>query len=79
MQASHVERGMLVVSHTKSGRVRRVPLSPALLSEIRDRVGLLVPFEENNPGTFARHVRRRSGVQRFHASLDAAHLRVQMA
>ena len=34
-QAGHVEQGMLVVSQTKSGRLRRVPLSPDLLAEIR--------------------------------------------
>lgn len=68
-QASQVQRGMLVVSHTKSGRVRRIPLAPRLLSEIAGRVGRLVAFSEGNPGNFARHVRRMSGVDRFHAHL----------
>lgn len=65
-QASHVERGMLVISQTKSGRVRRVPLPPELLAEIRGRVGRLVPFSERSSGSFARPVRDQSGVVRFH-------------
>ena len=68
-QAAHVERGLLVVSQTKSGRVRRVPLAGDLLAEIRMRVGRLAPFSVNNPGTFSRQVRKRSGVERFHAHL----------
>ncbi len=65
-QAGHVERGMLVVSQTKSGRVRRVPLSPSLLAEVRGRVGRLVPFKESNPWAFSLAARRMSGVPRFH-------------
>ena len=65
-QVAHVERGMLVVSHTKSSRVRRVPLSPELLGEIRGRVGGLVGFPAENPMSFTRTVRRLSGVERFH-------------
>lgn len=65
-QASHVERGMLVVSVTKSTRVRRVPLPPELLGEIRGRVGRLVPFSVRSSGSFARQVREQSGVGRFH-------------
>ena len=42
--ASNVERGFLVVSRTKSSRIRRVPLDPDLLAEIRTHVGKLVPF-----------------------------------
>jgi integrase len=43
-QASDVEQGMLVVSQTKSSRLRRVPLSPELLAETRGRVGRLVGY-----------------------------------
>lgn len=61
-QASDVEKsGMLVVSQTKTGKLRRVPI-PAEL--VRDRVGLLVPF--GDPIAFAKKVRRLSGVTRFH-------------
>ncbi len=65
-QASDVEHGMLVVSQTKSGRVRRVPLSPELLAEVRRRVGRLVGYSWKSPGSFAGAVRRMSGVHRFH-------------
>src|SRR5262249_37893753 len=65
-RASDVENGMLVVSQTKSGRVRRVPLSPDLLALVRLRVGRLVPYAEKSPGSFNKTVRNLSGVQRFH-------------
>jgi integrase len=63
-QASDVENSMLVVHHTKSGKLRRVPLAPELLAEVRQRVGRLVPMR-NSTG-FTRQVRRYSGVRRFH-------------
>lgn len=65
-QASDVERGFLVVHHTKSRRVRRVPLSPELLAEVRMRVGRLVPFARVSPGSFAMRIRRLAGVEGFH-------------
>ena len=68
-QASHVEGGALVVSHTKSRRLRRVPLPPELLQEIKGRVGRLVPFAAHSPGSFTNQVRKRSGVTRFHVHM----------
>jgi integrase len=65
-QARHAENGWLVVSLTKSGKVRRVPLAPELLQEVATHVGRLVPFREADPGTFSWHVRHMSGVERFH-------------
>jgi integrase len=65
-QASHVEQRMLVVSQTKSGRIRRVPLPAELLAEIRGRVGRLVAYSWKSPGSFSRVVGRASGVERFH-------------
>jgi integrase len=65
-QASDLERGFLVVHRTKSGKVRRVPLVPELLAEIRMRVGRLVPFAEKSPGSFAQAVRRATGIDGFH-------------
>jgi integrase len=62
----YIEDGCVVVSQTKSGRVRRVPLPEPLLSEIRTRIGPLVPFPEGNPGGFARAVRRATGIKDFH-------------
>jgi len=67
VQASDVENGMLVVSQTKSGKVRRVPLSDDLLADLRLRVWKLVPFSPTSSGDFARVVRRLSEVQHFHA------------
>ena len=68
-QASHVERGLLVVAHTKSGKVRRIPLPPDLLAEMRTRVGRLVPYSEMQPGSFSRRIRNKSGVAHFHAHM----------
>ena len=58
-------QGLLVVHHTKSWKVRRVPLQRALFDELRMRVGRFLPII--NPAGFARMVRRYSGVARFHA------------
>jgi integrase len=67
VQSTDVERGFLVVHQTKSGKVRRVPLDPDLRGEIGGHVGKLVPFSETSPGTFARTVRRLTGIADFHA------------
>ncbi len=60
-----ISEGVLVVHQTKSGRVRRVPLPPQLLAELRHRVGKLCPMR--NADGFAKTVRRHTGVERFHA------------
>lgn len=60
-KASDVVDGMLVVSQTKSRRVRRVPVDPKL---VRGHVGLLMPCRDAT--LFARRVQRLSGVARFH-------------
>ena len=65
-QAVHVESGMLVVAQTKSGKLRRVPLPADILAEIRGRVGRLVPYSWKSPGSFAKAVRKWSGVEGFH-------------
>jgi len=65
-QASDVQRGFLVVHKTKSTKLRRVPLEPELLAEIRNRVGLLVPFSEKSPGSFAKAAKSLTGMERFH-------------
>lgn len=59
-QGSHVQQGLLVVSQTKSGKVRRVPL-PA---EFQAHVGRFVPFKHY--GSFNLRVARHSGVAGFH-------------
>lgn len=63
-QRSDLENIALVVHHTKSGKLRRVPLPLDLLREIQGRVGRLVSY--SSPGQFNNAVRRWSGVGRFH-------------
>ena len=63
-QSSDVQNGALVVHQTKSGKVRRVPLAPELLAEVRVRVGRLMPFTDGTG--FSRQVRRLSGIEGFH-------------
>ena len=65
-QSGDVQNGLLVVHQTKTGKLRRVPLPPDLRAELRTRVGRLVPFAERGQGSFARMVKRLSGVSRFH-------------
>jgi integrase len=65
-QASDLVDGSLVVSLTKSGKVRRVPLAPALVAEIRVRIGRLVPFSPKSSDAVARAIRKHSKVGRFH-------------
>jgi integrase len=60
-----VQGGMLVVHQTKSGRVRRVPLSGALLEELRFKLGRLCPLKDASG--LAQQVRRRTGLTEFHA------------
>ncbi len=60
-------RGVLLeVGNTKSGRIRRVPLSPELLAEIVEIDHRLVPFAAGSPGSFSRTVRRYTGIPDFH-------------
>ncbi len=67
VQASDLERGMLTVHQTKSGKMRRVPLAPELLVEVKRRVGRLVGYSVLSPGSFAAAVRRATCITRFHA------------
>jgi len=67
VNASDVERGFLVVHQTKSGKVRRVPLSAQFQSDLRTRIGRLVPFSTSAPNSFNRTIRRVTGLGRFHA------------
>jgi integrase len=65
VQSSDVRDGILTIHQTKSGKVRRVPLPPELIEEIRTRVGKFVAF--SSPGQFNTRVRILSQVWRFHA------------
>lgn len=65
--AEDLEDGMLTVHRTKSGRIRRIPLDhdPKVRAEIESRSGRLCPRSETGSGTFAKFVRRHSGVITF--------------
>jgi integrase len=65
-QGEQVDQWFVEVANTKSKRVRRVPLSPELVREIRQKVGRLVPFATLSPGSFATAVRKLSGIEDFH-------------
>jgi integrase len=61
-----VRGALLEVGNTKSGRLRRVPLSPALREEIARGGPRIVPFSANSPGSFSRRIRRYTGIPDFH-------------
>ena len=65
-RSEHIEGDMLRVSHTKSTRLRRVPLEPDQRDEILSRGGPLVPYGDGSQGAFAKFVRRHSRVRDFH-------------
>lgn len=65
-EPAHLVAGMLLVSHTKSARLRRVPVQPLLAAEIENRRGRLCPFVVGSAGSFNEFVARESGVARFH-------------
>ena len=62
-----VQDGCLVIHHTKSGRLRRIPLTQALLAEVKGRVGRLIHYSPTCQGAFARRVRKLSKIPGFHA------------
>jgi integrase len=63
----HVRGALLEVGNSKSGRLRRVPVSVELLAEIEVHgYQRMVPYAPNSPGSFSRMVRRRSGIADFH-------------
>lgn len=64
LEARDIESGLLLVHHTKSTRMRRIPLSDELQEELRRRIGKLVPF--SSPGQFNTRIRILSQVWRFH-------------
>ena len=60
-----IQDGVLIVQGLKTGKVRRVPLSPVLLAELRRRVGRLFPFTPSQHWAFTIRARRASGVSQF--------------
>ena len=61
-----VRGALLEVANTKSGRLRRVPLSTALREAIARGGSRIVPFAANSPGSFSRKIRRYTGIPDFH-------------
>src|SRR5207244_8805242 len=55
---------VITVHQTKSGKVRRLPLPPDLVRELRCRVGRLIPLR--NAQGVAEQVRKRTEIERFH-------------
>ena len=66
LRRADLERGMVVVSQTKSSRIRRIPVSVALAREIAMQGGSMVPYSPGTTTSFARFVKGHSGVSRFH-------------
>jgi integrase/recombinase XerC/integrase/recombinase XerD len=63
-QSSDVQGDWLVIHKTKSGKLRRVPLSVELQDELRLKVGRLIPMKDAQG--LAIQVRRRTGIEAFH-------------
>ena len=61
-----VRGALLEVGNSKSGRLRRVPLSPRLREEIARGGHRIVPFSPNSPGSFSRRIRHYTGIPDFH-------------
>jgi integrase len=63
---SDIRSGVLIVKRSKTGKIRRVPLPPDILAELRNRVGKVVPWATSSVGSFNRDVAHKSGVTAFH-------------
>lgn len=61
-----VRGALLEVGNTKSGRLRRVPLSLALREEIARGGHRIVPFSPDSPGSFSRRIRSHTSITDFH-------------
>jgi integrase len=62
LQAKDLQKdGTLIVSQGKTGHVKHVPVEADMATEIRRRVGLLVPFSPTSSGSFNREVTERVG------------------
>lgn len=68
LKASDVRDGALVLTAPKTGKLRRIPVPPALLAEIKRHVGKLVPWSEGKDyHVFLKAVRKLSGLETFGA------------
>ena len=66
LERSDLQGTSLVIHHTKSGKVRRVPLPPDLVLEIQVKSGRLVPFVPPTPNHFTRVVKKLTRLS-FHS------------
>jgi integrase len=64
LRAEDCRNGQILVHHTKSGRMRRVPVLPQLAKEIGARRGRVLTLTHG--AYFARRVRKLTGIARFH-------------
>jgi integrase len=64
LQSTDIQGRQLLVHGTKSGKVRRIPLSASILRELRGRVGLLMP--QGSYWNIVLRIRRLSGLKSFH-------------
>jgi len=64
LTTSDIQDGVIVVQKTKSGRVRRVPLSMTLRDELRTRIGKLCPYHWSD--YLAHRVKTMTSLNRFH-------------
>lgn len=64
--AGDVQNEVLIVGHTKSYKVRRVPLGRELQRELLSRTGKLVPFSYKSNGSLTGTIRKLSGIGSFH-------------
>lgn len=65
-RSTDIVKGVLVVGVSKSGRVRRIPLPPHIIEELKSKVGKLNPYAELSPGSFNKAIRNNTGISRFH-------------
>lgn len=67
LQAGNIRNGALEIAAPKTKKLRRLPIPPALLKELKARIGKVVPFEADYVPSFDRYIRRQSGVESFGA------------
>jgi integrase len=64
---SDIQRGgVLLVRRSKTKKVRRVPLPPEIINEVRGHVGKLIPWSTSSVGSFNRGIRDRTELKGFH-------------
>ena len=67
LKSTDIKNGALQVPAPKTKKLRRLPVPPALLSELRGHIGKIVSFESGYVASFDRMVRKLSGVSDFGA------------